>query len=116
MPVAEDQRSQEEEQSESQRPGSAGEAVLSDLPGIIALRHARENQDFYGRRFASMDLAWDVVSQEEVADGYRVQLSYRLEHGFRANPGVEEFIIDRQGSVQSRLIVTEPPRRGGFLG
>ena len=114
--MTEVQDPQEEDQPESQRPGSAGEAVLSDLPGIIALRHARENQDFYGRRFASMDLAWDVVSQEEVADGYGVQLSYRVEHGFRANPGVGEFIINRQGSVQSRRIVTEPPRRGGFLG
>ena len=116
MTVAEDQSGQEEEQPESQRPGSAGGFILFDLPGIIALNHARENQDFYGRRFASMDLAWDGVSQEEVADGYRVQLSYRLEHGFRANPGFEEFIIDWKGSVQSRRIVTEPPRRGGFLG
>ena len=116
MPVAEEQDPQEEDQAGSQRPGSAGESISLDQARGIALDHARENRDFYGRRFASMDLAWEIVSQEEFADGYRVQLSYRLEHGFRANPGVEEFIIDRQGSVQSRRIVTEPPRRGGFLG
>ena len=61
-------------------------------------------------------MAWDVVSQEEQADGYRVQLSYQLAHGFRGEPGVEEFTIDRQGSVQSRRIVSEPARIGGFLG
>ena len=82
----------------------------------IALDQARENQDFYGRRFAGMDLAWEVVSQEEVADGYRIRLTYQLAHGFRGNPGLEEFTIDRQGSVQTRRILSEPLRRGGFLG
>ena len=114
--MAEEQGSPEEEQPESQRPGSAGEFISLDQARGIALDHARENQDFYGRRFAKMDLVWQVVSQEEQADGYRVQLSYQLEHGFRGNPGVEEFTIDRQGSVQSRRIVSEPARRGGFLG
>ena len=109
-------QSAEEEQPESQRPGSAGEFISMDQARDIALDQARENQEFYGRRFAKMDLAREVVSLEEQADGYRVQLSYQLEHGFRGNRGVEEFIIDRQGSVQSRRIVSEPARRGGFLG
>ena len=116
MTVAEDQNEQEEEQPESQRPGSAGEFISLDQARGIALDQARENQDFYGRRFARMDMAWEVVSQEERADGYRVQLSYQLAYGFRGNPGVEEFTIDRQGSVQSRAIVSEPVWRRRFLG
>ena len=116
MTVAEDQSAQEKNQPESQQPGGTGGSISLDQAGSIALDQARENQDFYGRRFAKMDLVWQVVSQEEQADGYRVQLSYQLEHGFRGNPGVEEFTIDRQGSVQSRRIVSEPARRGGFLG
>ena len=116
MTVAEEEGEQEEEQPESQS-GDLGSGLISlDQARGIALDQARENQDFYGRRYARMDLAWDVVSQEERADGYRVQLAYQLAHGFRGNPGVEEFIIDRQGSVQSRRIVSEPVRRGGFLG
>ena len=116
MPVAEDQSAQEKNQPESQQPGATGESISLDQARSIALDQARENQEFYGRRFAKMDLAWEVVSQEEQAGGYRVQLTYKLEHGFRSNPGIEEFIIDRQGSVQSRRIVSEPARRGGFLG
>ena len=116
MTVAEDQSGQEEDQPESQRPGSAGEFISLDQARDIALDQARENQDFYGRRYARMDMAWEVVSQEEQADGYRVQLAYQLAHGFRGNPGVEEFTINRQGSVQSRRIVSEPVRRGGLLG
>ena len=119
MTVAEEeseQEAQDEDQPEPQRPGSAGEFISLDQARGIALDQARENLDFYGRRYARMDMAWEVVSQVEEADGYRVQLTYQLAHGFRGNPGVEEFTIDRQGSVQSRRIVSEPVRRGGFLG
>ena len=116
MTVAEEQGAQEEDQPESQRPGSAGEFISLDQARSIALDQARENQDFYGRRYAGMDLAWEVVSQEEGAEAYAIRLTYQLAHGFRGNPGVEEFTIDRQGSVQSRRIVSEPVRRGGFLG
>ena len=105
MTVAEEGE-QEEEQPESQPSSGTGEFISLDQARGIALDHARENQDFYGRRYARMDLAWEVVSQEERADGYRVQLTYQLAHGFRGNAGVEEFTIDRQGSVQSRCIVS----------
>ena len=115
MTVAEEGE-QKEVQPESQPSGGAGEFISLDQARGVALDHARENRDFYGRRYPKMDLAWEVVSQEEQADGYRVQLTYRLAHGFRGNAGVEEFTIDRQGAVRSRRIVSEPVRRGGFLG
>ena len=116
MTVAEEQSPPEEEQPESQRPGSAGEFISLDQARGIALDQARENQDFYGRRYGRQDLAWEVVSQEEQAEAYRIRLTYQPARGFRGEAGVEEFTIDRQGSVQSRRIVSEPVRRGGFLG
>ena len=114
--MAEDQNSQEEDQPESQRPGSAGEFISLDQARSIALDQARENRDFYGRRYARQDLAWEVVSQEERAEAYAIRLTYQPARGFRGEAGVEEFTIDRQGSLQSRRIVSEPVRRGGFLG
>ncbi len=116
MTVAEDQSGPEEEQPDSQRPGSAGEFISLDQARGIALDQARENRDFYGRRYARQDLAWEVVNQEEGAEAYRIRLSYQPARGFRGEAGVEEFTIGRQGSVQSRHIVSEPVRRGGFLG
>ncbi len=116
MTVAEEEGEKEEEQPESSRPGSAGEFISLDQARGIALDQARENRDFYGRRYARQDLAWEVVNQEERAEAYHIRLTYQPARGFRGEAGVEEFTIGRQGSVQSRRIVSEPVRRGGFLG
>ncbi len=114
--MAEDGSAQEGEKPESQRPGSGGGFVSLDQARDIALGHARENPDFYGRRYRKKELAWEVLSQEEREDGYLVRLSYRPARGFRGEPGVEQFSIDRTGPVQSRRIVSEPVRKGGFPG
>ena len=118
MTAAEDQSSQEEEedQPEPHRPGSEGEFISLEQARRIAVAHARENQDFYGRRYGRHDLTWHVVSQEERAEGYHIRLSYRPLREFRGRAGVEDFTIDRQGSVQSRRIVSQPVRRGRLPG
>ena len=114
MTVAEDQSSQEENQPESQ--SSGGGLISLDQARRIAEDQAREDRDFYGRRYARQDLAWNVVNQVETAEGFSIRLSYRPVRGFRGQAGVEEFSIDRQGSVQSRRIVSEPVRRRRLLG
>lgn len=115
MTVAEEQSPQENDQPEPQRLGSGG-LISLDQAWRIALDQARENQDFYGRRYSRQDMAWNVVNQEETAEGYSIRLSYRPVRGFRGRAGVEEFSIDRQGLVQSRRIVSEPERRRRLLG
>jgi len=37
---------------------------------VLAIRHARENTDFYGRRYGARSLVWEMVSQEEGEDYY----------------------------------------------
>ncbi len=116
MTVAEEEGEQAEEQPQSQS-GDLGSGLISlDQARAIALDQARGNQDFYGRRYRRQDLVWNVVNQEEREDAYRIRITYQPARGFRGEAGVEEFTIDRQGSVQSRRIVSEPVRRGGFLG
>lgn len=82
----------------------------------IALGHARDNRDIYGRRYRRQELAWQVLSEDEREDAYYVRLSYQPAQGFRGKPGVEEFTISRTGSVQSRRIVSQPERSGGLPG
>ncbi len=57
-----------------------------------------------------------MLSQEEREDGYHVRLSYQPARGFRGQPGVEEFTIERTGPIQSRRIISEPAKKGGFPG
>ena len=39
--------------------------ISLDQARVLALRHARDNRDFYGRRYAQRDLVWDVLEAEE---------------------------------------------------
>jgi hypothetical protein len=113
--MAQDEDVQDQGQPESQPPGGGGFISL-DQARATALAHARDNQDFYGRRYRKKELAWEVLDQEEREDGYRIRLSYQPARGFRGQAGVEEFTIERTGPVQSRRIVSEPVKKGGFLG
>jgi len=82
----------------------------------LALGHARDNRDIYGRRYRKQKLAWQVLSEDEREDAYYVRLSYQPAQGFREEPGLEEFTISRSGSIQSRRIVSQPERSGGLPG
>ncbi len=106
----------ESEQNQEQPPGSGGGFVSLDDARDIALGHARDNQDFYGRRYRKRALAWEVLAQEEREDAYYIRLSYQPARGFRGDPGVEAFIIDKSGPIQSRRVLSDPQRKGGFPG
>ena len=82
--------------------------ISLDQARVLALRHARDNRDFYGRRYAQRDLVWDVLEAEETEDYYEVKLFYRLAGGFRGQPGVEQFTIDKAGPIEFRQILDEP--------
>ena len=51
--------------------------ISSDRAGVMAIRHARENTDFYGSRYSKRELVWEVVSSEEGEAYFQVELSYR---------------------------------------
>jgi protocatechuate 3,4-dioxygenase beta subunit len=79
---------------------------------VLAIEHARDNTDFYGSRYRSRRLVWEVVSAEEGEDFYEVRLSYRPTGRFRGTPGVEQFTIDKTGGVRIRQILDEPVSKG----
>ena len=112
--MAQDDNEQESEQPGSQPTGSG--YVSLDQARSIALDHARENRDIYGRRYRRRDLVWEVVNQEEREDSYRVRLTYQPSRGFRGEAGVEEFTIEKTGPIRSRQIISEPVKKGGLLG
>ena len=50
-------------------PGSRGRWYISlDQARVLAIQHARENTDFYGRRYQGVELYWEVAGQEETED------------------------------------------------
>ena len=79
---------------------------------VLAMRHARDNKDFYGPAYSRINLVWEVISQEEGEDYYDVRLSFRPSGRFRGEPGVEQFIIDKTGSIEIHQILDEPTGLG----
>ena len=89
--------------------GEALGYISLDQARVLTIQHARENTDFYGRSYQGVELYWEVVSQEETEDYYEIRLSYRPARGFRGEPGIERFTIDKEGgSIELRQIVSEP--------
>ena len=75
---------------------------------LVAIRHARENPEFYGLRYTGVRMAWEVVSQEDHGEFYEIRLHYRPAGKFRGQPGLEEFTVSKTGQVELRQILDEP--------
>ena len=90
---------------------SAGEAIAYislDQARVLALQHARDNQDFYGASYAGVNLVWEVMSAEESEDYYDVRLFFRPAGRYRSEPGVEQLIFDKTGDLRVRQMLDEP--------
>ena len=112
--MVEDASKNDQEKLEFDSTGQALAYISLDQARVSALRHARDNRSFYGRRYARRDLVWEVVGAEETEDYYEVKLSYRPARGFRGRPGVEQFTIDKTGPIEFRQILEEPVEPRGL--
>ena len=115
MPEDEDQK--DEPKLEFDSAGQAIAYISLDQARVLALQHARDNREFYGRRYRRRELVWEELGAEESEDYYRIRLSYRPAQRFRGEPGVEQFTIDKVGPIEFRQIVSHPVelRRRGLL-
>ena len=90
---------------------TGGTRISLDQAQVLAIRHARENKEFYGSRHSKPDLVWEVLASEEGDDYYNVRLSYRPAGRFIGQPGEELFTIDKAGRIELRQLLNEPERR-----
>ena len=81
--MAEEEGKKEEEKLEFDSTGQAVAYISLDQARVLALQHARDNREFYGRSYAQRDLVWEELNAEESEDYYRIRLSYRPARGFR---------------------------------
>ena len=88
--------------------GDEDTRISLDQAGVLAIRHARENTEFYGRRYSGRELMWEVVDSEEGEAYFQVELSYRPARQFFGKPGTEKFTIDKSGAIELRQLEKEP--------
>ena len=92
----------QEERSDFNPAGEARGYISLDQARSLALQHARDNREFYGR-YAEQELSWDIISAYETENYYQVRLSYHPQGNFRT-AGAEQFNIVKTGEIESRHI------------
>ena len=112
--MAEEPEKKEEEKLEVDSTGQAVAYISLDQARVLAMEHARDNQEFYvdilGPTYSGVNLVWELLSQEQNEDYYEIRLSFRPAGRFRGEPGVEHFIIDKTGIVEVQLMGSTLPR------
>ena len=89
--------------------GRAGGAYFSmDRARVLAMSSARETPGAYGRRFADIPMAFEVVTDEETEDHYVITLSFRPQGAFDGTPGQEQFFVHKDGTVAHRQVLSLP--------
>jgi len=111
--MVEDNGKEDEPKLEFDSAGQAIGYISLDQARVLALQHARDNRDFYGR-YGDQELVWEVASAQETEDYYEVRLSYRPARGFR-RAGVEQFTIDKTGPIEFRQIIRQPRLAGSIV-
>ena len=106
--VDEEEEGKKEEKFDFDLAGEALGYISLEQARVLAIQHARDNTEFYGRKYAKVRLVWEVISQEEGEDYYDIRLSYRPAGRFRGEPGVEQLTIDKTGKIELRQILDEP--------
>ena len=78
---------------------------------VLAMEHARDHREFYGRRYRNQQLVWEVVEESEDEEYYHIRLSYRPSGRFNGTPGTEQFVLDKTGQIRLRQLLDEPVGR-----
>ncbi len=66
--MAQEEEKKDEEKFEFDAAGQALEYISLDQARVLAIEHARDNRDFYGRRYANRDLIWEEIAADESDD------------------------------------------------
>ena len=74
---------------------------------LVVVQHAGQNRDVYGT-YASEALVWEVASAEEQEEFFYVKLNYKPFGRFDGTPGLEEFIVEKDGTITFRQVLSEP--------
>ena len=104
--MVEDQDKQDDEKLDFDSAGQALGYISLDQARVLALQHARDNREFYGK-YADREITWEELSAEESEDYYRIRLAYSPAGNFQA-AGIEQFTIDKTGPIEFRQVISQP--------
>jgi len=78
---------------------------------LQAVQYAQQNQDPYGPT-AQQQLVWEVIASEAKDEFYYITLSHRPFGTFTGTTGTEEFIMEKDGKIVFRQVISQPDANG----
>ncbi len=96
------------------------EAAQADEAGKISLERARlavikyaqQNLEVYETQYQTVQLVWEVQSAEEQDEFYYITMTYQPFANFSGRSGLEEFILNKTGSIEFRQVLEPPDAQG----
>ena len=110
--MAEDQ-GKEEEKFDFTREGEAVGYISLAQARLLAIQTAGETPGNYGRQYQGGPMVFQVVTATEEEDSYNITLSFRPQGDFSGTPGQEQFLIEKEGTVAVRQVLSLPRLTGG---
>ena len=108
--MAEDESNESEEFNFT--PEGEGNISLAEAR-VLAMQTAVESPGDYGSQYQGVVMVFQVEGSSEDDDYYTVVLSLQPQGHFDGIPGQEQFVVDRQGTIAVRQVLSSPLRKGG---
>ena len=112
--MGEDPEKQEEEKFDFTLEGEAVGYISLDQARLLAVQTASDTPGNYGRRYRDVPMVFQGVEDSENEDYYVVTLAFRPQGQSSGSPGQEQFLIEKEGTVAVRQVLSVPRRRAGF--
>ena len=101
-----DEEGRKEDKFEFDSTGQSSGYISMAQARVLAMQTAREEPGNYGAAFEGMEMFFEVEGEEEDEDYYHVRVSFRPVDNLTDTPGIEEFILDKNGDIALRQIVS----------
>jgi|TARA_B110000263_G_C15286310_1_gene500963 hypothetical protein len=87
---------------------SSKDRAAFDAAEAVALAHVDEHRSPYGGPMSRRELLFEVLETHRYGDDIRVRIGYRPSRGFSGRSGQEWILIDPDGAVRTRELISRP--------
>ncbi len=82
--------------------------ITLELARIRAVQFAQQNLELYSPELQAMRLVWEVTEATEGDEFFFIKVSYKPFENFTGTPGLEEFIVRKNGDIEFRQVLSPP--------
>jgi len=97
-----------DEDSSSQGTVDPADRAAFSAAEAVALAYVDEDRTPYGGPMARRELSFEVLETQRLGSDIRVRIGYRPASRFSGRPGEEWILVDSEGAVRTRELISRP--------